>query len=210
MNYTKKVREYCSKKTNSFIDISIVKNGVFADVPYKTLLKIFNRLEEEGIVQTASKGLYSIGNKALYDKTILKAYATNGKGMVVGYTLFNNIGLTAYTDDKIEIYTNGIISKQKTIGKFSLKRVDLEFTDEIINLISLLEILDFGFKIQGADYLVYRNTIELLAITYNDENFRDVTKAIRFKFSTIVKLNELLGRLNIKSSCMEIYSNAEF
>lgn len=68
MNYTKKVREYCSKKTNSFIDISIVKNGVFADVPYKTLLKIFNRLEEEGIVQTASKGLYSIGNKALYDK----------------------------------------------------------------------------------------------------------------------------------------------
>lgn len=140
----------------------------------------------------------------------MKAYATNGKGMVVGYTLFNNIGLTAYTDDKIEIYTNGIISKQKTIGKFSLKRVDLEFTDEIINLISLLEILDFGFKIQGADYLVYRNTIELLAITYNDENFRDVTKAIRFKFSTIVKLNELLGRLNIKSSCMEIYSNAEF
>lgn len=208
MNYTKKVRQYCDANIESLIDVSKIKNLEFAEIPYKTLLKILNRLENEGIVQLVSKGLYRIGNKALNDKTILKAYTANGKGMVVGYTLFNNIGLTAYTDDIIEIYTNGITSKQKTIGKFSLKRVDLEFTDEIINLISLLEILDFGFRIQGADYLVYRITIELLAITYNDANFRDVTKAIRFKFSTIVKLNELLGRLNIKNSCIEIYSNA--
>lgn len=200
MNYTEKVRVYCSKKTNSFIDISIVKNGVFADIPYKTLLKIFNRLEDEGIVQTVSKGLYRIGNKVLNDKVVLEVYTSNGKGMVVGYTLFNNIGLTSYTDDIIEIYTNGITFKQKTIGKFSLKRVDLVFTDEIINLISLLEILDFGFRIQGVDYLMYRKTIELLAITYTDENFIDVTKSIRFKFSTILKLNELLNRMNIKNS----------
>lgn len=203
------IREYCSTKTNSFIDISVVRNGIFAEIPYKTLLKIFNRLEVEGIVQTVSKGLYRIGNKAFNDKTILKAYTANGKGRVAGYALFNKIGLTAYTDDIIEIYTNKITSKQKTIGKFSLKRVDLEFTDEIINLISLLEILDFGFRIQGVDYLMYRKTIELLAITYTDEYFICVTKTIRFKFSTIVKLNELLNRMNIKNSCLEIYSNAE-
>lgn len=85
--------------------------------------------------------------------------------MVVGYTLFNNIGLTSYTDDIIESYTNGITFKQKNIGKFSLERVDLEFTDEIISLISLLEILDFGFRIQGADCLIYRKTIEMMNIS---------------------------------------------
>lgn len=47
MNYTKQVRDYCEKHANSLLDISIVKNGVFADIPYKTLLKIFNRLEGE-------------------------------------------------------------------------------------------------------------------------------------------------------------------
>ncbi len=62
--------------------------------------------------------------------------------MIVGYSLFNRIGLTIYKDDKIEIYTNAIVSKQKTIGDFLLRRVDLEFTDEMIDLISLLEILD--------------------------------------------------------------------
>ena len=61
MNYTNQVREYCGKHSKGLIDISVVRNTVFADIPYKTLLKIFNRLEEEGIVKTVSKGVYSIG-----------------------------------------------------------------------------------------------------------------------------------------------------
>ena len=64
MNYTKQVREYCEKNANSLIDISIVRNSVFSDIPYKTLLKIFNRLEDEGgVVHNVSKGIYRIENK---------------------------------------------------------------------------------------------------------------------------------------------------
>lgn len=205
MNYTKQVREYCEKNANFLIDISIVKESVFVDIPYKILLKIFNRLEDEGIVHTISKGVYSIGNKTISHKKILSEYTDNGTGMVVGYTLFNNIGLTAYQDNKIEIYTNALAAKQKNIGDFLLKRVDLEYTEEIIDLISLLEILDVGFSMQGADYLAYRKTVELLAISYTDEDFRKTIAAIRYKYSTIEKLSELLVRLNIKNSCLEIY-----
>lgn len=86
-----------------------------------------------------------------------------------------------------------------------LKRVDLIFTDEIIDLVSLLEILDIGFGIRGGDYLTYRNVVELLAKTYTDDNFKQVIGAIRYKYSTIVKLNELLNRLNIKNSSMDIF-----
>lgn len=125
--------------------------------------------------------------------------------MVVGYTLFNNIGLTAHQDDKIEIFTNAIENKQKTIGDFLLKRVDLEFTDEIIDLISLLEILDVGISMKGADVLSYKRTVELLALTYSDENFKKVKKAIKYKYSTIEKLSELLNRLNIENTCLGIY-----
>ncbi len=80
MNYTKQVREYCEKHANTLIDISIVRNSVFADIPYKTLLKIFNRLEDEGIVHTVSKGLYCVGNKMVNDKKIISQYASNGRG----------------------------------------------------------------------------------------------------------------------------------
>lgn len=205
MNYTKQVREYCEKNANSLIDISIIRNSVFSDIPYKTLLKIFNRLEDEGVVHTVSKGIYRVGNKITNSKDILNAYTQKGKGMVVGYTLFNNIGLTAYQDDKVEIYTNAIANKQKTIDDFLLKKVDLEFTDEIIDLISLLEILDVGISMKGADVLSYKRTVKLLALTYNDENFQTVNEVIRYKYSTIVKLNELLKRLDVENTCLEIY-----
>jgi hypothetical protein len=205
VNYTKQVREYCEKNANSLIDISIIRNSVFSDIPYKTLLKIFNRLEDEGVVHTVSKGIYRVGNKITNSKDILNAYTQKGKGMVVGYTLFNNIGLTAYQDDKVEIYTNAIANKQKTIDDFLLKKVDLEFTDEIIDLISLLEILDVGISMKGADVLSYKRTVKLLALTYNDEDFQTVNEVIRYKYSTIVKLNELLKRLDVENTCLEIY-----
>ncbi len=205
MNYTKQVREYCEKNANSLIDISIIRNSVFSDIPYKTLLKIFNRLEDEGVVHAVSKGIYRVGNKITNSKDILNAYTQKGKGMVVGYTLFNNIGLTAYQDDKVEIYTNTIANKQKTIDDFLLKKVNLEFTDEIIDLISLLEILDVGISMKGADVLSYKRTVELLALPYNDEDFQTVNEVIRYKYSTIVKLNELLKRLDVENTCLEIY-----
>ena len=205
MNYTKQVREYCGKHSKGLIDISVVRNTVFADIPYKTLLKIFNRLEEEGIVKTVSKGVYSIGKKKIDERKILSDYTSNGKGMVVGYTLFNKIGLTLYQDERIVIYTNVIMTKQKSIGNLLLKKVDLIFTDEIIDLVSLLEILDIGFGMRGGEYLTYRNVVELLAKTYTDDNFKQVIGAIRYKYSTIVKLNELLNRLNIKNSSMDIF-----
>jgi len=206
LNYTKQVREFCENNRNALIDISVVKNTVFADVPYKTLLKIFNRLEDEGIVTTVSKGIYSVGNKTIDADRILSEYTDKGKGMIAGYTLFNNIGLTVYQDNKIEIYTNVITAKQKNIGNFLLKKVDLEFTDEIIDLVALMEILDIGFGMHGGDFVTYKNTVELLAQTYNDENFKKVIVAMQYKYSTIERLSELLFRLKIKNACLDIYN----
>lgn len=192
------------KHANSLIDISIVRDSVFVDIPYKTLLKIFNRLEDDGIVNKVSKGVYSVGNKMINGKMILSQYTNNGKGMIVGYALFNSIGLTATQEDRIVIFTNAIANKQKTIGNILLKQVDLEFTDEIIDLISLLEILDVGFKMVGVDYLSYKSTVEMLALAYSDDNFRKVNNSIRYKYSSILKLSDLLTRLGIKNSCLEI------
>ena len=55
--------------------------------------------------------------------------------LVVGYALFNKIGLTLYQDERIVIYTNVIMTKQKSIGNLLLKRVDLIFTEDCITSI---------------------------------------------------------------------------
>ena len=130
MNYTKLVREYCKNNSRAIFDVSKLKDTEFAEVPYKTLLKILNRLEEEGLLSAVSKGVYFIGENSVNEVLIFDEYVDDEKGMFVGYQLFNDVGISDYVDCKIEIYTNNIKAKQKSVGQYLLKRVDLEFNDE--------------------------------------------------------------------------------
>ena len=115
MNYTKFVREYCKNNSGAFFDVSKLKDAEFSEVPYKTLLKILNRLEEEGLLKPVSKGVYFIGEKPMDEELIFDEYVDDGKGMFVGYQLFNDVGISDYVDCKIEIYTNNIKAKQKKV-----------------------------------------------------------------------------------------------
>ena len=206
MNYTERVQSYCHAHNNSILDVSAVRYNEFADIPYKTILKILNRLEEEGFIQSVSKGVYYIGAKRLTEDFLLSKCIDNGKGTVIGYELFNRIGLSSYQDDKVEAYTNIITSQQKTIGRLRLKRADLFFDDATIDVISLLEILDAGFTINDCDYNTYRNVTELLGQSYSDEIFGKIVPVIKYKYSTIEKLSALLDRIKISNNCIEIYN----
>lgn len=124
MNYAKLVREYCKNNSGAIFDVPKLKDTEFAEVPYKTLLKILNRLEEESLLSAVSKGVYFIGEKPVDEELIFDEYVDDGKGMFVGYQLFNDVGISDYVDCKIEIYTNNIKAKQKSVGQYFLKRVD--------------------------------------------------------------------------------------
>lgn len=139
MNYTKLIREYCKNNSGAIFDVSKLKDTEFAEVPYKTLLKILNRFEEEGLLSAVSKGVYFIGEKPVDEELIFDEYVGNGKGMFVGYQLFNDVGISDYVDCKKEIYTNNIKAKQKSVGRYLLKRVDLEFDDWIESVLQCLQ-----------------------------------------------------------------------
>lgn len=127
------IRDYCKNNSGAIFDVSKLKDAEFAEVQYKTLLKILNRLEEEGLLKPVSKGVYFIGEKLVDEEMIFDEYIDNGKGMFVGYQLFNDVGISDYVDCKIEIYTNNIKSIQKSVGQYFLKRVELEFDDNIVD-----------------------------------------------------------------------------
>ena len=126
--------------------------------------------------------------------------------MIVGYSLFNNIGLTDYQDEKIELYTNAITANQHTIGRISLKCVDLKFSNTIVDLISLLEIIDAGYDIIGCNYVAYIEIESLLCKSYNDALFEKIVKAIKYKYSTISRLSQLLDQYRIGNTCLEIFT----
>lgn len=207
MNYTKLVREYCKNNSGAIFDVSKLKDTEFAEVPYKTLLKILNRLEEEGLLKPVSKGIYFIGEKSVDEELIFDEYVDDGKGMFVGYQLFNDVGISDYVDRKIEIYTHNIKLKQKSVGQYFLKRVDLEFDDDIVDLIALLEIIDVGYSMKGCDFISYKKTVDMLLQSYSDSSFEKIIKAIRYKYSTIKQLSELINANGVDSNCLDIFEN---
>ena len=207
MNYTKFVREYCENNSSTFFDVSKLKDTEFAEVPYKTLLKILNRLEKEGLLKPVSKGVYFIGEKPVDEELIFDEYVDDGKGMFVGYQLFNDVEISDYVDRKIEIYTHNIKSKQKSVGQYFLKRVDLEFDDDIVDLIALLEIIDVGYSMKGCDFMAYKKTVDMLLKSYSDSSFEKIIKAIRYKYSTIKQLSELLEANSIDNNCVDIFES---
>ena len=77
MNFTKQVREYSIKNPNTILDVSKVKNTVFSEIPYKTLLKLLNRLEFEGVLSPVSKGVYYIGDKVVDEELLVTEYVAN-------------------------------------------------------------------------------------------------------------------------------------
>ena len=207
MNYTKLIREYCKNNSGTFFDVSKLKDTEFAEVSYKTLLKILNRLEEEGLLSPVSKGVYFIGEKPVDEELIFDEYIDDGKGMFVGYQLFNDVGISNYIDCKIEIYTNNIKSKQKSVGQYFLKKADLEFDDDIVDLVALLEIIGTGYSMKGCDFMAYKNTVDMLLKSYSDSSFEKIVKAIRFKYSTIKQLSELLEANSIDNNCVDIFES---
>lgn len=187
-----------------------MKDSIFAEIPYKTLLKILNRLEEEKLISSISKGVYSIGKiKSNSDPDIVQQYTTDGKGMIVGYVLYQGLGVSSYHPLVTEIYTNFMTSAHKNIGRFHLTRVDLEFTDVIINLIALLELIRDGYDIKGCDFIKLNKTIDVLLNCYTDTKFAEIISAIHYPYSVVTTLNKKLKEKYIPNDCLAIYKEVD-
>lgn len=146
------------------------------------MLKTLYRLADEGLLSAVSKGVYFIGEKPVDEELIFGEYVDDGKGMFVGYQLFNDVGISDYVDCKIESYTNNIKAKQKSVGRYLPKRVDLEFDDDIVDLVALLEIIDVGYSMKGCDFMAYKNTVDTLLQSYSDSSFEKIVIAIRYRY----------------------------
>ncbi|XFA99590.1 hypothetical protein ACAG96_03155 [Candidatus Izemoplasma sp. B36] len=207
MNYTKTLREFCSQNQGHIFDVQYELNHRFSLVPYKTLLKILNRLEIEGIVSSLAKGVYITNSdqELDIDQAIKEYYVDHFSGMMIGKELFNYYDIGDLDEDIIEIYTNRIISNNKTIGKYHLIKFDTYFYDEIVNLVTTLELIEKVSSISDINYIRYNEEKEFGATSYTDEIFKEIISHHKYKYSTIATLDSLLTKLSIENNALLIY-----
>ena len=165
MNYTKTIRQFCKQNKGELFDAGKMAEDYFSMIPYKTLLKILNRLQAEGLLTPFSKGVYQIisDNQMDQGEAIKNTYLYHGRGMYAGYQMYNELGITSYNDSFIEIYTNKIYSKHKTIGNYKLTRVDVVYFDRVIqHIIQALELIENINNIKDKPTIMYEASINFL------------------------------------------------
>lgn len=206
MNYTKTIREYCLNNKGSIFDMSYEYERHFSMVPYKTFCKILNRLEEEGTIKTTSKGIYSINCDNDNEDSILNFYANDESGLVVGYKLYNDLGITNHQESPIVIYTNTMNTTVKKIGdKYRLELFDLIMFDEHIKkLIICLELIENKNKIIDADLFKLASILMDYLQDYHDIDLEMILNKHKYQYSTLISLEELLTKLNIKNRVIDI------
>jgi hypothetical protein len=207
MNYTQTLREFCKQNQGRIFDVQYEQNHRFSLVPYKTLLKILNRLEEEEIVSSISKGVYIVNSDDSLDidNAIKEYYIDYFSGMFVGKSMYNYYDIGDQDVDYIEVYTSKIISNNKSIGKYHLIKLDTYFYDEVVSLITVLELIEKVSSIKDINYIRYNEEKESGVKSYTDEIFKEIISNRRYKYSTIATLDEMLQRFSIENNAIEIY-----
>lgn len=206
MNYSKTIREYCLQNKGNVFDVSYEMKTHFDMVPYKTLLKILNRLEEEGIIKKYSKGLYIIVNDDPTQDPIISFYASDMNGVVVGYAMYNKYGISTHQEKPVVIYTRAMETTTKNIGDdYQLIKYPLFFFDkDFKSLIEALDIIENSPKIIDLDVGQMSNVICDLLQYYKDEVLRELIRCHKYQYSTLCTLERMLNDLHIPNKVMEV------
>ena len=193
---------------------------IFASILYKT--KLYNQVSEAAFYKTLermcksgelvkiAKGTYHLPKVSKYgivppsEKEIICSFTKNGTGTIVGYSLYNALNLTTQVSKSIEIMSSTLENFTKTIRNVVVHQVQIDYTENVKNMIHSLEVLQNYYNIQDINNLSFIKFTKKLADWYDEEIFKKVISAINYKKSTIAFLREILNFYDVKNN-LNIY-----
>ena len=174
--------------------------------------KALERLTKEGRLVKISRGLYCRPKKTKYgivlpsEKSIVDEYIKESSGVVVGYSLYNTLDLSTQIAKNINIYSNAINQRTKTVGNIHIKRIYLEFNKEISRAVEFLEVLSNFYAIQDLNYNSFIRYCSRYVETYNERVIENILKNMNYSKSTIAFLRNILSYYEISNSLSKYLS----
>ena len=171
-----------------------LSNEISEAAYYKNL----ERMCSSGELAKIAKGIYYVpkiskyGIVPLSEKELVSSFTRNRAGTVVGYSLYNKLGLTTQIPKTITVMSSAIESFTKSIRNIVIHQIKLDYTDEVCNMIHCLQVLQNFNGIQDINYTAFIDFAQSFVENYNDNVFAKVTSSINYKKSTISFLKEIL------------------
>lgn len=165
-----------------------------------------SRLCKSGEVQRISKGIYCRPKKTRFgmvppsEQEIVEQFTSEDNGVVIGYALYNALGVTTQVSKRIEAYSSITDEQLKQIGNVTIHKADLEYHVSMKDVIRLMELLHHYRDIQDINYSALLRSTERLAKSYKEETFLETQKEIGYPKWTIAFLKEVLDHYHIPNT----------
>ena len=169
-------------------------------------MQAISRLSKSGEIERISKGIYCRPKKTRFgtilpsDREIVDLFTEQNKGIIVGYGLYNSLGVTTQVSKRLIAYSSLSDEQLKQIGNVVVQKYDLDYTNETKTMIRLMELLHHYKEIQDIDYSAFLRNAEALSKQYTEEAFEVVQRAIGYPKWTVAFLREVLGYYKVPNN----------
>lgn len=210
-NYIETIIEH--EPENKLLEASALYSQSFSTIPEMTYYKSLERMCKKGFLVHLTKGLYyrpkntRFGTVPISEKDIVDHYIKDNQGIVVGYRLYNQKGLTTQISKRVEILSSAVPGKKKNIHNVYVMNISISLTPETIPIIETLEILQNYKSIEDINNTALATYMKEFARQYSDEDTVYVLKNRKYKKSTIAFLESFLNHFQVKNSLNQFLSS---
>lgn len=207
-------------KTRQLVENAISEYSVneifFASSLYKEKLseilteaayyKILERMCSSQTLLNIARGIYCRPEITPYgplgpsETEILKAFTESGSGIVVGYALYNHLGLTTQVSKRTEVFSHNLEQDTKTIGSICVSRHRLDYSKPVSDTVAMLEVLKHFDEIQDMNYKIFIEYAKEFSNNYRQDVFEYVASEIKYQKRTIAFLREILNYYGISNN----------
>ena len=194
MNQTDAIRKYITNSPETVIDVSYLHSRYFPLVDYRTFIKILKRLSIEGLIKQVDRGVYVLAEVSdeNIEQAVFQYYMRDTNGMVIGDTLYSDLGISTRKPEMIRAYTNRLPNgKQKHVLSFELIGADVIFDEPARKLVTVLELMEHREDIDNLDYIKYIEIVNENITVYSDDLADEITSAINYREHIVMSFRKL-------------------
>lgn len=212
-SYTKYIEAMLEQEPeNKLLDASVLYQKSFGTVPAMTYYKTLERMSKQGSLVHLTKGLYYRPKKSRFgvipisEKEIVGYYTGNGQGIVIGYRLYNQKGLTTQIGKRVEVLSSAISGQKKNINNVCVTNSRVVLTPDTIPVIETMEILQNYKSIEDIRKSALAAYMREFAMRYSDTAAVFVLKNRKYKKSTIAFLERFLNYFGVENTLHQFLS----
>lgn len=197
---------------NKLLEASVLYQRSFGTIPEMTYYKTLERMSRQGSLVHLAKGLYYRPKKSRFgaipisEKEIVGHYTSDGKGIVIGYRLYNQKELTTQISKRVEILSSAISEQKKNINNVCVTYSGVALTQDTIPVIETLEILQNYKSIEDISKSALAAYMREFALGYSDTAAVFVLKNRKYKKSTIAFLESFLNYFGVENTLCQFLS----